>query len=140
MDIVTKEENLKLLHEELEKIGEGHLGLCSINYLKACKTLYSACVRKSRHPDYKSVIQNYTHHFNVMHGLGYVSETVKAHMIMSHFEKIMTETGMSLFLCDTNGLEAVHAALKKSDIRHGCIVTHAQVGLGFATLDLGLTI
>ena len=39
----------------------------------------------------------------------------------------MTETGMSLFLADTNGLEAVHAALNKSDQRHGCRVTHAQV-------------
>ena len=39
----------------------------------------------------------------------------------------MTETGMSLFLADTNGLEAVHSALNKSDQRHGCRVTHAQV-------------
>ena len=48
-------------------------------------------------------------------------------MINSHFEDIMTETGMSLFLSDTNGLEAVHAALRRSDQRHGCVVTHAQV-------------
>ena len=48
-------------------------------------------------------------------------------MINSHFEDIMTDTGMSLFLGDTQGLEAVHAALRKSDERHGCRVTHAQV-------------
>ena len=127
MDIVSRDENLELLREKLEEIGEGYLGQCTVNYIKACKELYSCCVRKKRHPDYKQIIQNYKYNFKIMHGLGYVSATVKAHIIMSHFEPIMTETGMSMFLCDTQGLESVHAALKKSDIRHGCVVTHVQV-------------
>ena len=127
MDTICKDKNLQTLQNELEKIGEGHLGACSVAYIQACKALYLCCVRKKRHPEYKTIIRNYTHHFRIMKDLGLVSETVKAHLINAHFEEIMTDTGMSLFLADTNGLEAVHAALRKSDERHGCRVTHAQV-------------
>ena len=77
MDIVCKDENLYKLQVELEKIGEGHLGACSVAYIQACKALYLCCVRKQRHPDYKTIIRNYTHHFKIMKDLGYVSETVK---------------------------------------------------------------
>ena len=127
MDTVCKDENLAKLQLKLEEIGEGYLAQCTVDYIKACKSLYRCCVRKSLDPDYKAIIRNYTYHFKKLHGLGFVSETPKAHMINSHFEDLMTESGMSFFLYDTNGLEAVHAALKKSDIRHGCMCTHAQV-------------
>ena len=136
MDTISKDANLSILQDRLEAIGEGYLGKCSVDYIKACKSLYNCCVRKSLHPDYKAIIQNYTYHFKILHGLGYVSETTKAHMINSHFEDLMTESGMSLFLYDTNGLEAVHAALTKSDIRHGCVVTHTQVLLLIGLLSL----
>ena len=45
---------------------------------------------------------------------------------MHHFGDIMRESGRSLFLADCQGLESVHSALRKSDIRHGCHVTNCQ--------------
>ena len=77
MDIICRDENLEMLQNDLEKIGQGHLGYCSVAYIQACKALYSCCVRKTRHPEYKAIIRNYTHHFKIMKDLGYASETVK---------------------------------------------------------------
>ena len=45
---------------------------------------------------------------------------------MSHFGDLMQESGRSLFLSDCQGLESVHSALRKSDIRHQCHITNAQ--------------
>ena len=45
---------------------------------------------------------------------------------MSHFGDLMRESGRSLFLSDCQGLESVHSALRKSDIRHQCHITNAQ--------------
>ena len=45
---------------------------------------------------------------------------------MHHFADLMRESGRSLFLSDCQGLESVHSALRKSDIRHNCHITNAQ--------------
>ena len=45
---------------------------------------------------------------------------------MSHFGDLMRESGRSLFLADCQGLESVHSALRKSDVRHQCHTTNMQ--------------
>ena len=41
-----------------------------------------------------------------------------------HLQKMLADSGETLWLSDTQGLEAVHSALRKSDERHANNVTN----------------
>ena len=97
-----------------------------MQYLNACKKLYKVCVKKNLDPEYQKYIDNYEHYFNILFKAGYINETTKAHIILAHYSDLMGESGRSLFLSDCQGLESVHSALRRSDIRHKCHITNSQ--------------
>ena len=126
IDRLTRESNLRDLFQVLSDAGEKVLGYYTVKYLESCKQLYKVCVKKVLDPDYQKVLDSFSKYFNVLFEAGYLNQTTKAHIIMDHFGDLMRESGRSLFLSDCQGLESVHSALRKSDIRHGCHVTNCQ--------------
>lgn len=126
VDIFCREENLRELFDILSKAGEKTLGYYVVKYLDACKRLYKVCVAKSLDPEFEKYLDEYRKYFNILFEAGYLNETVKAHIILSHFSDLMRESGRSLFLSDCQGIESVHSALRRSDVRHGCRITNRQ--------------
>ena len=126
IDRLTRESNLRDLFQVLSDAGEKVLGYYTVKYLESCKQLYKICVKKDLDPDYQKALDSFSQYFNVLFEAGYLNQTTKAHIIMDHFGDMMRESGRSLFLSDCQGLESVHSALRKSDIRHGCHVTNCQ--------------
>lgn len=126
IDIFCREENLRDLFEVLSENGEKTLGFYTVKYLHACKQLYKVCVKKTLDPDYQKYFDEYRKYFEILFQARYINMTPKAHLILDHFSDIMRESGRTLFLADCQGLESVHCALRRSDIRHGCHITNRQ--------------
>ena len=131
IDHLLKEHNLDLLKDYLAEIGEAELGQATVDYLRCLKRMHTMCVSKTPWLNYEDECREFRRQFDEMlHKYGLVTETVKAHIVYAHLPTVlkfnMENNNVSLFLCDTNGLESCHSALRRSDERHSCKVTHAQ--------------
>ena len=131
IDHLLKEHNLDLLKDYLAEIGEAELGQATIRYQRCLKRMHSMCVSKTPWLNYEDECREFRRQFDDMvHKYDLVNETVKGHILYHHLPLVlkfnMENNNVSLFLCDTNGLESCHSALRRSDERHSCKITHSQ--------------
>ena len=131
VDHLLKEENLELLKEHLSEKGHGELAEATVKYLKCLQRMHQMCVSKTPWLNYEDECQEFRRQFDDMvDNWQLVNETVKGHIIYSHLPTVLKfnleNNNVSLFLADTNKLESCHSALRKSDERHSCKITHRQ--------------
>ena len=84
-----------------------------INFLRNCKDLHSVSVRTEFKPhDADFYLFNFRTNFNYLYDNFGLNMTLKAHVILDHFEWYFKNTGTNFR--NTNGefLEAVHYSLK----------------------------
>ena len=101
MDKICQESNLEKLSAKLNKIGSPYS--VAVQYLRTLKNLYHLMVSKKLASNWKRVINDFRHYFDICYDLKLVNMTPKVHMLYDHLWQWCHETGETLFFADTSG-------------------------------------